>query len=138
MVLLALNSVFPAAFSKENLLNGRWLLDGLPANAEGVWHDILKMNDFKQFIFIQRILFMFEITKRKAGKAQILRVSHDVWEFECNMCCCAAETLSAMRVARNDDNIILFEDEKIRTVMNNLIEGYFDLTLLLYFCLFLS
>jgi len=118
--------VFPAAFSKENLLNGRWLLGGVPANAEGVWHDTLKTSEFKQFIFIQRILFMFEITKRKAGKAQILRVSQDAWEFECNMCCCAAETLSKMREARDENNLQLFEDAKVKTVMNNVIEGYFD------------
>jgi len=115
---------YPAAFCRETLLNGRWLLDGIPSNAEGFWHDVLKMNAAKQHVFLQRILFIFEITRRKAGKAQILRVSQDVWDMEANVCCLAMDVMEAMNSARDDNNLALFEGDTMKAVLNSFIEGY--------------
>ena len=112
-----------SAFSQHTLLNGRWLLEGLPSGADGLWHDVLKMTTTKQFIFMQRIMFMFEVTKRKAGKAQVLRVSPDVWDSEADICCLAADVFGHMQTARNEDNMLIFEPSLLASLLNNFIEG---------------
>lgn len=114
-----------SAFSHNTLLNGRWLLEGLPGGADGMWHDVLKMTATKQHIFMQRILFMFEVTKRKAGKAQVLRVTQDVWDHEADVCCFAGDVLEHMRTARDENNMLIFEPKLLATLLSNFIEGCF-------------
>ena len=70
-----------SAFSKDCLLHSRWLLGGCPPKLVGLWADVLEMTEAKQHIFMQRILFVFDVTKQKAGRAQILRVPAQTWDW---------------------------------------------------------
>lgn len=112
-----------AAFSWEMLLNSRWLPDGCNKLGEGVWHDLLVTNNFKQHIFLQRILFVFELTKRKAGKAQLLRLSQEAWDHECDIACLMGATIEEMRKFRDPSNALCFSTEKIKEIINHYIEG---------------
>ena len=114
----------PAAFSQQMLLNGRWLLDGVPSGVDGLWYDVLKMTSAKQYIFISRVLFIYEVAKRKAGKAQILRISPSDWDVEADICCFAADVMESMRVARDENNMQIFATDLLTTLLNNFLEGY--------------
>lgn len=83
---------------------------------------------------------MFEVTKRKAGKAQILRVSQEVWDKEADLACFAAELFESMRTARDGDNLEIFSQQQVMTLMTNYIEGCFGenqyfITCTVFFCL---
>lgn len=121
-----------AAFSKDCLLNDRWLLDGCPSKVTGIWCDVLKMSAAKQHIFIQRILWIHSLTKQKAGRAQILRVPSHVWDIECDVCCLAGHVLEMMRTHRTPDNHLRFTPEALKTVMTQFIEGILELDWMKY------
>lgn len=90
---------------------------------EGIFAEMLTMNEGKQHIFMQRVLFIFEVTKQKAGKAQVLRMPVSQWALECDICCMAGYVLEQMQHRKNSDNLIVFPEETIKLVMNRLIEG---------------
>eukprot|EP00435_Cladocopium_sp_Y103_P025652 s2929_g6.t1 len=115
-----------AAFSKDCLLNGRWLLGGCPKQVAGIWGSILEMNSAKQLIFLQRILFVHSLTKQKAGRAQVLRVAAQVWDVEADVSCLGGFVLEEMRQHRTPENLLRFPGETLITVMNQFIEGYLD------------
>ena len=116
----------PAAFGKDTLLNPRWFLDGKPktANYDGVWSDVMVMNATSQYIFIQRVLFVFQVNKRNAGKAQTLRLSLGQWLQEADLCCLGVWVMEKMRAERDDANGIVFAATVLDTVMKNFLDGH--------------
>lgn len=44
----------PVAFSKETLLEQRWLLGGTVRVASSLWHSVLQMEADKQLLFMER------------------------------------------------------------------------------------
>lgn len=113
----------PSAFSRETLLQSRWLLSGVPRGVEGIWYDVLIMTEGKQQLFLQRVLFSFDLAKRKAGKAQILRMSTTEWQQEADICCLGGYVLEKMRSARTSDNLVLFKKTTTDMVRSRFIEG---------------
>ena len=113
------------AFNKDILLSDRWLLGGCPRSAEAVWHDVLKMTIPKQKLFMDRGLFVFEITQAKAGKAQVLRLSSQQWMAEADVACLAGDILERMESHRNSDNILLFPPDTLKMVKQRFVEGTF-------------
>ena len=113
-----------AAFARDTLLNARWLLDGCPKGVEGAWRTYLLTNPLKQELFVKRVMFVFEITKRKAGKAQILRLSSQQWDQECDMASLAGACLEAMKCFRDPSNNLCFSPAATKTVENRYIEGH--------------
>ena len=114
----------PAAFSQSTLLADRWLLGGVPPKADGVWHDVLKMDPGKQHVFLQRVLFIHDVTKRKAGKAQSLRVPQATWDLEADLACLGGFILESMKTHRDPENLVVFPVETIATVLTSFIEGF--------------
>jgi hypothetical protein len=117
----------PAAFSRETLLNSRWLLGGVPRDCEGIWRDLLEMNDGKQHLFLQRVILVHTIAKKKAGKAQVLRLPAATWNQEADVSCLAGAVLEKMQSFRDPQNLLTFPGETIKAVMNRFIEGTLDL-----------
>ena len=113
-----------AVFSRDTLLQPRWFLMEKPKGTDGIWTDILTMNPAKQHIFMQRVLFVFQVNKRSAGKAQSLRMSKNDWSLECDVSCLAGHILEEMNRFRDDDNKHVFEPAHIATMMTRFIEGY--------------
>ena len=114
----------PAAFSRDTLLNTRWLLGGVPRGAEGIWRDLLEMSAGKQHVFIQRVLFIYEITKKRAGKAQILRLPNSQWEEEADIACVAGSVLEKMTSHRDPQNLQIFPNDVIKSTLTRFIEGW--------------
>ena len=117
----------PAAFSRDTLLNSRWLLGGVPKDCEGIWRDLLEMNDVKQHLFLQRVNLVHSIAKKKAGKAQVLRLSPATWNQEADVACLAGSVLEKMQSFRDPQNLLTFPGETVKAVMNRFIEGKLDL-----------
>ncbi|CAL1173949.1 unnamed protein product [Cladocopium goreaui] len=74
---------------------------------------------------MQRILFMHNINKGKAGKAQSLRIPQTVWDLEVDLACLAGHVLDAMSSYRNPENLLVFDEAVIKAAMTNFIEGDF-------------
>ncbi|CAK9071139.1 Uncharacterized protein SCF082_LOCUS35251 [Durusdinium trenchii] len=83
------------------------------------------MTEGKQQLFLQRVLFSFDLAKRKAGKAQILRMSTTEWQQEADICCLGGYVLEKMRSARTSDNLVLFKKTTTDMVRSRFIEGDF-------------
>ena len=95
----------------------------MPSKAEGFWHEILQVTEVKQHLFIQRILFIHDLTKRKAGKAQTLKVSPSTWELEADVACLAGHIFNVMQTYRDPENLIVFDASTIPTAMGHFVEG---------------
>ena len=85
---------------------------------------MLTMDAAKQHIFIQRVLFLYELNKRSAGKAQSLRMAKQDWSMECDVSCVCGYALAQMQRFRDTDNKVVFTNDCIKTMMNRFIEGY--------------
>ncbi|CAK9078165.1 unnamed protein product, partial [Durusdinium trenchii] len=83
------------------------------------------MNELKQHLFLQRILFIFEVTKRSAGKAQVLRLSLQQWNSEVDVLCLAGFVIEEMQRFRDPNNLAVFTNETLAIVMSRVIEGDF-------------
>lgn len=84
----------------------------------------MEMNATSQYIFIQRVLFVFHVNKRNAGKAQTLRLSLAQWLLEADLCCLGAWLMEKMRSERDDANGTVFPTTVLDTVMKNFLEGH--------------
>lgn len=84
------------------------------------------MDSGKQHIFMQRVLFVHGVTKKKAGKAQILRLPNHVWELEADVACLAGTILQKMQSFRDPSNLLVFPVETIKMVMSRFIEGLLE------------
>lgn len=85
------------------------------------------MDSEKQTLFMERVLFLFEITKAKAGKAQTLRLSLQQWLVEADVACLAGDIMFMMGRATNADHVILFPVETMKLVRQRFIEGTFGI-----------
>ena len=113
----------PAAFHQSTLLGDRWLLGAVAPKADGVWYEIMTVDEGKQHVILQRVLFMHNIAKGKAGKAQSLRISQTVWDLEVDLACLAGHILDAMASYRTPDTLLVFDQAVIKAAMTNFIEG---------------
>lgn len=85
--------------------------------------DIMTVSPAKQHLFIQRVLFMYDITKQSAGKAQVLRISLDRWIAECDIACLCGFILEEMERFRDPKNLTVFSKETLGVLMSRFIEG---------------
>ena len=93
----------------------------------GYWYDLLKMDDAAQHVFLQRILFMFDILKRKAGRCQSLKIPLSTWQFEADLACLVCHVLEEMQNHRTPDNQLVFPESTLVCVMKGFIDGTFGL-----------
>ena len=72
---------------------------------------------------MQRVLFIFEVARAKAGKAQVLRLSLQHWLQEADISCLAGHILDEMSTRRNTDNLLLFQADTVTKLNKQFIEG---------------
>lgn len=113
----------PAAFSKETLLDSRWLLEGVPRVSHKLWHSILCMDKGKQALFMKRILLVHQLTAKRAGKAASLRLGLAEWNLEADRMCFLGFVFQEMRLAVADDGTPLFDDALVDKLVQRSIEG---------------
>lgn len=118
----------PAALNNNLLLETRWLLGGESkdpaARGSHLWHDILKVDEAKQYMFIQRIIFLHQVASRRAGRASTVKLSVSEWCTECDSMCVFTHTLQEMHRACDDSGNRLFSEDLLGNIKNRGLEGY--------------
>ncbi|CAL1147634.1 unnamed protein product [Cladocopium goreaui] len=103
------------------------MLGGTTRNADAknlhTWHSILKVNDRKQVIFIQRVLLLHEIASKKGGRASTNRLSVSEWQLECDRCCLLTHILDEMSRTVDDHGQRLFPDDLLASLATRVVEG---------------
>lgn len=99
-----------------------------------MWADILEMTEQKQILFMKRVLFVHSLTKKKAGRAQILRLAPAQWQLEADIACLTGNIIGKMKDYRDPSNNICFPAETLVKVTNLYIEGYFAALFREHFC----
>lgn len=84
---------------------------------------MLTMSRAAQCIFMQRVLFIFEVSKRSAGKAQSLKLTTAQWMAEADMSCFACYIMETMRTHRDDANQVVFGTPVLEILVKNFVDG---------------
>lgn len=122
---------FPAAFTNQLLLDGRWMLNSTSRdpNAKSIhlWAEkILKMTPNKQCLFINRVLLLHEVASKRGGKSSNSRLSLAEWHQECDRACILGYIIDAMTEKTDSMGELMFAKDAIESVLQRSIEGTFD------------
>ncbi|CAK9053386.1 unnamed protein product [Durusdinium trenchii] len=84
------------------------------------------MDECKQLLFMERVLFIFDVTKIRAGKAQVIRMNSQQWHQEADIACIAGHIMNLMTNFRTEeDNLVVFPADTMAMVRKRFIEGDF-------------
>ena len=82
------------------------------------------MEESKQLLFMERVLFIFDVTKIRAGKAQVIRMNSQQWHQEADIACIAGHIMNLMTNFRTEeDNLVVFPADTMAMVRKRFIEG---------------
>ena len=114
-----------SAFSREFLMDSRWLLDGLPKTAGlcAHWHSILKMCPSKQAMFLERLFHLHDVQQRRAGRACVTRLSQEQWLAEIDSICLQSYIYDSMIVSKDSRDNALFDLDTLKKVKLGIMEG---------------
>ena len=107
-----------SAFTRETLLDKRWLLGGTSRASCGLWHEILTIDDVKQRLFMKRLLHLHTVHCRRAGRACLMRMSSDQWLAEIERICLLGYIFNDMM--KNE----AFDVETLQKVQIGILEGH--------------
>ena len=107
-----------SAFTRETLLDKRWLLGGTSRASCGLWHGILTIDDVKQRLFMKRLLHLHTVHCRRAGRACLMRMSSDQWLAEIERICLLGYIFNDMM--KNE----AFDVETLQKVQIGILEGH--------------
>eukprot|EP00435_Cladocopium_sp_Y103_P058278 s510_g20.t1 len=88
-----------------------------------LWTNILKVNENKQVLFIERVMLLHTVASKKGGRASNARLSLAEWQAECDRCCVIASILETMQESVDAGGDRMFSSEVIRTVFQRAVEG---------------
>lgn len=119
------------AFSVQTLTSTRWLLEGC---ADGVnnplWHTILTMDEKKQDLFMQRVLFLHNRASRRGGRAASSRLTASEWNNEAERMCTACFIFEQMAMAVSHTGEKMFAGDVLQKVIKRCIDGCLVLIIL--------
>ena len=88
-----------------------------------LWTSILKVNENKQVLFIERVMLLHSIAAKKGGRSSNARLSLAEWQSECDRCCVIASVLETMQASVNNDGDRMFSSSIIENVFQRAVEG---------------
>ena len=114
-----------SAFSREFLMDSRWLLDGMPKTAGlcANWHSILKMSPSKQSMFLERLFHLHDVQQRRAGRACVTRLSQDLWQAEIDSICVQTYIFDNMVVSKDSKDNAMFGLDTLNKIKLGILEG---------------
>eukprot|EP00435_Cladocopium_sp_Y103_P022441 s2836_g5.t1 len=74
-----------------------------------LWHNILTVDDNKQVLFLQRILFLHARASKRGGRAATCRLALGEWNNEVERMCLAFHIMDQMTLASGHDGKPLFD-----------------------------
>ena len=87
------------------------------------WHNILKVDQGKQKLFMQRVLLLHEIASKKGGRASSVRLTVSEWNVECDRCCLVSHILEEMEKEVDSNGVRVFPDSLLIQLAERAIEG---------------
>ena len=81
------------------------------------------MNEDKQGLFMDRVLFLHGVALCRAGKASVVKLSIAEWNSECDKMCCISY-MGEMARLHDDDGNLLFDDGTVASIRQRALEGY--------------
>ncbi|CAE7547896.1 unnamed protein product [Symbiodinium sp. CCMP2592] len=86
---------------------------------DGIWHEILKINNVKQELFMDRVLLLHRVAlKKRAGKASNVRLSLAKWDAETNIMAALGHVLQEM-----GNQPSMFSPEHLKAARAKVLEG---------------
>lgn len=112
-----------AAFGRDTLLDTRWLLVASAKSTSGIWHQILRVTEIKQILFLERLLHLHLIQTKRGGKACAVRLSLSEWNIEVDRTCLCGYILEQMHSTPD-----LFNRDSIKKVYGGMVDGFLGST----------
>lgn len=113
--------------SNQLMLSERWMIGGTTLDSQAkklhTWHSILKVDEDKQSLFIQRVLMLHEIASKRGGKSSSNRLSLNDWNLECDRCCLLGYILMSMETEVDEKGDKLFDDALLLSLGRRAVEG---------------
>ena len=81
------------------------------------------MTPSKQCLFLERVLFGFNIRRKQVKHVNTARLSLESWELLLETSCLGQHALEEMQEARHDDSTPIFEPDMLAKARRRLIEG---------------
>ncbi|CAE7762057.1 hypothetical protein AK812_SmicGene34282 [Symbiodinium microadriaticum] len=100
-------------FSLENIRNGRWLVGSTGRGITPYWQAVETVTPGKQLLFMQRVLFTFNIRKKQVRSLSTARCTAEQWELMLETSCLAHQLLEDMKAAKDDAGAALFREADI-------------------------
>ena len=114
-----------SAFSVESMKNSRWLLGAAGRGATPWWKSVEVVSPSKQVLFMERVLFGFQVRKRQVKHVSTARLSLEQWEMLLETSCLLQQILDDMEAATADDGTKLFQPADLAKARRRAVEGYF-------------
>ena len=111
------------AFTVELMKNQRWLLGSGGRSASPWWRAVDVVSPSKQLLFLQRLLFSFQIRRKQVKHVNTARLSVEAWEMLVETSCLGQYVLEEMQEAHHDDHSPIFEPAMLEKARRRLIEG---------------
>ena len=112
------------AFSLENIRNGRWLVGSTGRGITPYWQAVETVTPGKQLLFMQRVLFTFNIRKKQVRSLSTARCTAEQWELMLETSCLAHQLLEDMKAAKDDAGAALFREADIAKARQRALEGH--------------
>ena len=104
------------------------MLNGATKNPDAknlhVWHDILRVNEKKQVMFIARVMLLHEVSMKRGGRAAMHRLTLADWMLECDRMCLITHIFEMMEKEVSDETgLRVFDDDLLESLAKRSIEG---------------
>ena len=115
----------PSAFGRDHLLSERWLLGSTSKSADGIWTEIMQVDQHKQKLFINRVMFLHSLAVGRVSvqTTTAVRLTASQWEAEVELACAGGYVMDKMSQARDAENKPVFSESVIKNCWGRFIEG---------------
>lgn len=109
------------------LLDSRWLIGGMSKDsrvrASHTWANIMTIDAGKQFLFVNRVIWLHELARRRGGKGSAVRLTPAEFNQALDKMALAAHVLDFMDSQVDDDGNRLFVSAQMAALKDRLVEG---------------
>ncbi|CAE7316153.1 unnamed protein product, partial [Symbiodinium sp. CCMP2456] len=110
---LQMNTWQNSAFNLENIRNGRWLVGSCGRGVSPYWQAVETVTPAKQLLFMERVLFAFNVRKKQVRQLSTARATSEQWELMLESSCLLHQLLEDMKAAKDAAGAALFADADV-------------------------
>ena len=113
----------PSAFTVESIRNNRWLLGSGGRGTSAFWRSVETVNGGKQLLFMQRVLFTFQIRRKQVRHISTARLATEAWEMLLETSCLMFHVLEEMATAKDEAGNFVFSPQAVEKARQRGVEG---------------